>query len=146
MEKDRDEYELVPKAQLEYLRQQVEALKQHPFGDKEGAKDLLSSVNALNKNIEKLVGIFETASDEIVRDYKDQSNTEKLNAVMEQNEKLAKGIVRIADMMAEKSSPDSPVQSQPSQERQNPFMEQSRVQREFTPRKEYDPSIPPPPS
>lgn len=96
-----DEYELVPHNQLEFLRQEVEKIKSNPFGDSHSSKDLLSSMSELNKNVAKLVAIFETANDEIVRDYKDQANTEKINKVMEQNEKLAKGIVAIADLLKE---------------------------------------------
>ena len=96
-----DEYELVAHDQLEYLHHEVEKIKRNPFGDTQSSKDLLSSMKQLNKNVSKLVAIFETANDEIVRDYKDKTSTEKINRVLEQNEKLAKGIVAIADLLKE---------------------------------------------
>jgi hypothetical protein len=127
---NKDEYELVPHNQLEYLRHEVERIKRNPFGDSHSSKDLLSSMSELNKNIAKLVAIFETANDEIVRDYKDQANTEKINKVMEQNEKLAKGIVAIADLLKElkdfKAEMKPPAQPEPQMPPQdgNPFLEQ----------------------
>jgi hypothetical protein len=96
-----DEYELVPRSQLEYLQREVEKLRKNPFGDSGTAKDMLSGIDMLNKNVSRLISIFETANDEIVRDYKDKANTEKISLVLEQNEKLAKGIVAIADLLKE---------------------------------------------
>ncbi len=96
-----EEYQLVPRRELEYLHREVEEIKRNPFGETKSSKDLLSSMAALNKNIERLVHILETANDEIVRDYKDGANTERLNRILEQNEKLAKGIVAIAELLKE---------------------------------------------
>jgi hypothetical protein len=122
-----DEYELVPRSQLEYLQREVEKLRKNPFGDSGTAKDMLSGIDMLNKNVSRLISIFETANDEIVRDYKDRANSEKISLVLEQNEKLAKGIVAIADLLKElktlrvepwtpppASSLSAPEQQQPS--------------------------------
>ncbi len=95
------EYELVPHDQIEFLRGEIERVKRNPFGDTQSSKDLLTALDHLNRNVSKLVAIFETANDEIVRDYKDKANTEKINRVLEQNEKLARGIVVIADLLKE---------------------------------------------
>jgi hypothetical protein len=96
-----DEYELVPRNQLEYLQHEVEKLRKNPFGDTGTAKDVLTGLDMLNKSVTRLIAIFETANDEIVRDYKDRANSEKISLVLEQNEKLAKGIVAIADLLKE---------------------------------------------
>ncbi len=96
-----DDYELVPRTQIEYLRSEVEKLRRNPFGDSKSSKDVLTALDDLNVNVRKLVAIFETANDEIVRDYKDRANTERMNRVVEQNEKLAKGIVTIAELLKE---------------------------------------------
>lgn len=112
----KDEFELVPRAQLEYLRSEVERIKRNPFGDTRSSKDLLASMDSLNANVEKLVRIFETASDDIIRDYKDGANTEKINRMLDQNERLAKGIVAIAELVQE--TKESKSSSPPTQ---NPF-------------------------
>lgn len=96
-----DEYELVPREQLEYLQRELEKVKKNPFGDTDNSKDLLSSMDALNSNIKRLISILETANDEITKDYKDESHTRRLDALLEQNTKLAKGIVAIADLLRE---------------------------------------------
>ncbi len=111
------EYELVPHDRLELLRHEVEKIKRNPFGDTQSSKDLLSSMDALNKNLVKLIAIFETANDEIVRDYRAGANTERLNKVLDQNEKLARGIIIIADLLKELKemkgslSPPTPLQN-----------------------------------
>jgi hypothetical protein len=96
-----DDYELVPRNQIDYLRREVELLKRNPFGDSKSSKDVLTALDALNQNISKLTVILETANDEIVRDYKDDTNTKRIAHVLEQNEKLARGIVVIADLLKE---------------------------------------------
>ena len=115
-----DEYELVPKNQIEALRQEIERLKRNPFGEIKNSKDILSGMDQLNRNLAKLIAIFETANEEIVRDYKDGANTERLNRVLDQNEKLAKGIVTIADLLAQRKQEDT--QWQPAAPEQNPFL------------------------
>lgn len=109
---ENQEYELVPRGELERLEREVERIKRNPFGDTASSKDLLTALDHLNKNVSKLVHIFESASDEIVRDYKDQANTAKINKVLEQNEKLAQGIVAIANLLKEQRSGATPLQSQ----------------------------------
>ena len=40
-----DEYEILPKDELDYLRKEVEKLKKNPYGDTETGKTLLDSVS-----------------------------------------------------------------------------------------------------
>lgn len=131
-----DDYELVPKSQLDYLRAEVERIKRNPFGDTQSSKDLLTGLDALNRNIAKLIAIFETADEEIVRDYKENANSQKLLRILEQNEKLAKGIIAIADLVKEREgrelppSPEQPpvapsVQALPRSA--NPFLPEESV-------------------
>jgi len=108
-----DEYELVPHLQVEYLRREVEKIKRNPFGDTGSSKDLLTTMDQLNRNISRLIAIFETANDEIVRDYKDKASSEKITKVLEQNEKLAKGIVAIVDLLQELKELREPLQIRP---------------------------------
>ena len=113
-----DEYELVPRNEIDRLQHEVEKIRHNPFGDSSSSKDLLSAMDKLNTNVSKLVRIFETANDEIVRDYKDSANSAKINKVLEQNEKLAQGIVAIAELMKEQhvSAPSMPeIQPEPEQ-------------------------------
>ena len=98
------DYELVPHDELEHLQREVERIKKNPFGDQGSSRDLLTAIDQLNRNVAKLVRIFETASDEIVRDYKDHAATEKINRVLDQNEKLAQGLVAIADLLKEQKA------------------------------------------
>ncbi|MBR9693149.1 hypothetical protein GOV07_04455, partial [Candidatus Woesearchaeota archaeon] len=116
MPENTDEYELVSRNKIERLQHEVDKVRKNPFGDTSSSKDLLSAMDKLNKNMSKLVHIFETANDEIVRDYKDQANTTKINKVLEQNEKLAKGIVAIAELLKEQREVNGPPKPAPEQQ------------------------------
>lgn len=96
-----NDYELVSKTEVEYLRKEVEKLKKNPLGDTHSSKTLLSSMDQMSSSLNKLINIFETASDDIVRDYKEQTTSQRMDKMMEQNEKLAKGMIVIADLLKE---------------------------------------------
>lgn len=99
--KDGEEYELVPKKQLDYLLNEVEKLKRNPLGEGQHARDLYNMMAQVNVNLQKFVSILQGASDEIVRDYRDETQSHKLNILMKQNEKLGEGVLLIADLLKE---------------------------------------------
>lgn len=96
-----NDYELVSKSELEYLRKEVEKLKKNPLGDSHSNKTLLESMDQLSLSTNKMINILETANDDIVRDYKEHSTSQRMDKIIEQNEKLAKGMIIIADLLKE---------------------------------------------
>jgi len=96
-----DEYELMPREELEYLRKEVDKLKRNPLGDTQASISLLDSLNKLNANVEKLNRIFEGANDEMVKTFNDKDMQEQLRRLGEQQEKLAKGIVAVSELVKE---------------------------------------------
>lgn len=94
-----DEYEILPRTELEYLRHEVEKLKRNPLGETQASISLLESMNRLNGNIERLVGIFQSANDEMVKAFNDQSFKEQLQKVRSENAKIAHGIVAVAEIV-----------------------------------------------
>lgn len=94
-----DDYEILPHGELEYLRKEVEKLKKNPFGNTETGQTLLDAINALSTNINKLNSILESANDEMIRDYEETKSSDRIDRMMEQNEKLAEGMVAIGRLI-----------------------------------------------
>ncbi len=93
------EYELMPHEELEYLRKELSKVKRNPLGDTQASITLLNSINKLNENILKLTNIFEGANDEMVKAFNEASMQEQIVKMMEQQEKLARGIVAVAELV-----------------------------------------------
>lgn len=133
-----EEYELVPHKVVSELKKEVEELKQNPLGSTSGGHDLQGSMNALAHSINDLLTLFKDATDQMRMEEKDSQifskrldpMLEKLDTIIEQNHKIAKGILAVADMLREhlrhKPKPEPMPQRMPLPQRQNfrpPFPE-----------------------
>lgn len=94
-----EEYEILPKDELDYLRKEVEKLKKNPFGNSEKSRTLYDAVEDLNKTMKKLLTLFEGTQQELIEEYSKARPNEALGEVLDQNEKIAKGTLAIADMI-----------------------------------------------
>lgn len=94
-----DEYELMPRNELDYLRKEVEKLKRNPLGDTQASISLLESINKLNVNIVRMNEILSSANDDMVKMFNDANLQTQMSRIAEQQEKLAKGIVAVADLV-----------------------------------------------
>jgi GTPase SAR1 family protein len=94
-----EEYEILPKDELDYLRKEVEKLKKNPLGDSKKSRTLYEAVEDLNKTIKKLLTLFESTQQELIKEYTKARPNEILNDVLDQNEKIAKGTLAVADMI-----------------------------------------------
>ncbi len=73
-------------------------------------QDLQASIDKLNESITSLIGLFKEAADSLKMEEKEADIVankidpimEKLDMVIEQNKKIARGIVAVADMMEER--------------------------------------------
>ena len=97
-----DEYEIVPHKEIADLKREIARLKGE--GPTPGARDsLFYAVTKLNDSINDLLKLFKAASEsmaaegEVPADLSDVN--EKLDAVIEQNKKIAEGIVALADLI-----------------------------------------------
>ena len=86
---------------------------------------LKNSIDALNHSVNSLMKLFKEASEELktekndpeIVDKKINPVLEKIAALEEQNEKIARGIVAVADMLKEqKNQYRPPMQVKPSQQ------------------------------
>ncbi len=96
-----DEYELMPREELDYLRKEVDKLKRNPLGDTQASISLLDALNKLSVSVTKLNNVFEGANDEMVKSFNDTAMQEQLVKMLEQQERLAKGIVAVAELVKE---------------------------------------------
>jgi chromosome segregation ATPase len=98
---------LLPGDEMEKLRREIEILKQRQGISPRDDNDQRASMVALSKSINSLIRVFKEASDEMKMDTHDAVLvTQKLDKIVDrlekieiQNEKIAKGIVAIADMV-----------------------------------------------
>jgi hypothetical protein len=107
-----DEYELMPQKALEGMKKELEELRKHTSNiePKTGLpKETATSIDKLSGSINQLMDLFKKASDELKLEENEekllgkqiQPLIEKIDMLLDQNKKIAKGIVAIADMIKE---------------------------------------------
>ena len=114
-----DEYALVSEDEMKRLKQEVEKLKKNPLGKTKEAKDLLDSVTELNETMREMLSIFREATKKLEEETPQDNTLKKLDLLIEQNKKIASGILALADLIKEQSrqearplQPVQPIQPQ----------------------------------
>ncbi|HME87454.1 MAG TPA: hypothetical protein VKE88_03515 [Candidatus Nanoarchaeia archaeon] len=105
-----DDYTLLSSKEVSELKQDMDYLKKNPLGGTKSGKSLQESIDKLNENMEMLIEIFKEASDQMKAEEREsdvilkriQPLENKLEELSEQNQKIAKGILAVADMVAAK--------------------------------------------
>jgi len=123
-----NEYEFMPHNDIIKLKKEIDEVKKNPFGDSRQNKSLMDSMEELTKAINSLVDLFKIASEELkLEEHDSVLITEKISPLLrkindleQQNEKIAKGIVALADMMNDR--------------KQRPMMRQPQMQTPMPPR------------
>ncbi len=121
-----DDYTLLSSKEVSELKQDVEYLKKNPLGGSKEGKSLLESIEKLNENIEVLIQIFKEASEQVKAEEREsdvivrriEPMEKKLDELSDQNQKIAKGILAVADMVSAKERP----QQRPMMQQQRPPM------------------------
>ena len=97
---DDDEYEILPRQEVETLKKELERLKKNPFGETKEGDNILEAINNLNNNIRRLIDIFTKAGADLEKDYGDVNGPiGVLNDIKDQNEQIAQGVLAVADMV-----------------------------------------------
>ena len=135
---DDEEYELVPHKIVSDLKKEVDDLKQNPFGGSTAGNDLQGSMNALAHSINDLLTLFKDATDQMRMEEKDSQvftkrldpMLEKLDTIIDQNQKIAKGILAVADMLKEhlRHKPRTFMPGPPMERYQQPMPQVPRMQ------------------
>lgn len=119
-----DDYELVSKKEIMEMKGEIEHLKKNPLGNNATSKDLLSSVDSLNHTMQDMMGIFQEAAKGMVEEEHSVDNkqfselSEKIDSLIEQNKKIAKGIVTVADLLSKHQDEPKPAEKP---KEQSPF-------------------------
>ncbi len=109
MEETGEEYQLVPHARVRELEKQVRELKADPIGSSSSGTAMKESIDGLSKSMTGMVNLFKDAADSMKMEEKESDIivqkinplTEKVDTLIEQNKKIAKGILAVADMVQE---------------------------------------------
>jgi hypothetical protein len=95
-----DDYQLVPRDELEKLKKEVADLKGRPPGDFETSANLLHAMDRLSGQIARLVRLFEEADKQLYEEYGQKHNGDnKLDRLIDQNQKIARGVLAVADLI-----------------------------------------------
>jgi len=134
------DYAIVPEEEVLKLKKDVEQIKRNPF-QAYASEDLIESINNLTKAINALLELFKTAAEEMKLEEKEAETIgkkidplfSKIDLLVDQNQKIAKGIVAIADML----------EKQPAKENQITLPPPSQPRAPFTPPTPVAPVAPP---
>jgi hypothetical protein len=96
-----DDYELIPKHELDALRKEIERIRKNPLGDLPEGETLLDEVKSLNSNIKKLVDIFANTESDLAKEYAEHNPLEEMKSIKEQNSQIAQGILALSDILKE---------------------------------------------
>ena len=104
-----EDYDIVPHKRLIELQRQVEDLKKNPYGSTDSGKKMMETMTSLTTSIDGLLTLFKDAAQEMRVEEHDvgilsknmRPLMEKLDELIEQNKKIARGIIAIADMVKE---------------------------------------------
>lgn len=107
---EEDEYAIVSKKEFMTLKRELDRLKKNPLEGSEAGETLQSSIDNLNKSLNVMLEVFKQAADDMKLEEHEAETigkqlgpiTEKLDMLIDQNQKIAKGIVTVADMVKEK--------------------------------------------
>ncbi|MBT7903777.1 hypothetical protein HN587_07995 [Candidatus Woesearchaeota archaeon] len=105
-----EEYAIVSQKEFSGLKKELEKFKKNPFSSAKEGESLQDSISGLNSSLTTMMEVFKTAADEMkIEEHDTELVTkqmgpikEQLDMLIEQNQKIAKGIVAIADMVREK--------------------------------------------
>lgn len=98
---DEDEYEILPHKEIEDLKNELDALKKGPTPESR------NQMQKLNDSINSLLGLFKEASSQMNLEEEEANLVsqklipleEKMDQILDQNQKIAEGIVALADLV-----------------------------------------------
>lgn len=101
-----DDFAIVPEKEMSELKAQMDSIRRNPLGPY-GGQDLIESMNNLTRAINSLMQLFQTAAEELkLEERETETITRKIDpmlarieAISDQNRKIAQGVVAVADML-----------------------------------------------
>ena len=107
---EEEEYAIVSKKEFLKLKNELEKLKKNPLQGTPAGENLQESIDNLSTSLNGMMSLFKEAADDLKIEERDTQIVskkldplmEKVDTLIEQNQKIAKGIVAVADMVKEK--------------------------------------------
>ena len=127
------DYAIVPEEEVLKLKSDVEKIKRNPF-QAYGSEDLIESINNMTKAINSLIELFRTAAEEMKLEERETETIgrriepmfAKLDMLVDQNQKIARGVVAVADMLERQpSAREEQISLPPPSMQPRPFAPQS---------------------
>ena len=123
-----EDYDLMPHEEVIRLRREVDEIKQHPFGSSKEGKELLDAISRLSSSMDHLTGLFQEAAEQMKLEERETEMIgskldplfNKMDDLIDQNSKIAKGIIAVADMVKENTIRKSQPMPPPSQRPYSP--------------------------
>jgi hypothetical protein len=158
-----DDYEIMPRKEIAELKKEIESLKRGTPSSRN-----TSSPDSVSANLAEMVKLFREATEAVKTDDEEQELiinklgpiNDKLDKLIDQNKKIAEGIIAVAEMLDERLTPKKPQmeQSEPKEfvpqqsfpqyqqaPPQFPSWQQAPPQQMMRPYMQQNP-LPPPPS
>ena len=118
---DEEEYAIVSKKEFLQLKKELDRIKQNPLDGSKSGENLQGSIDNLNKSLNIMLEVFKQAAEDMKLEEHDTTMVskqivpinDKIETLIDQNQKIAKGIVAIADMVKEKLEELSEKESRP---------------------------------
>jgi chromosome segregation ATPase len=148
---EEDDYTLMSSKEVSELKQDVDYLKKNPLGGTKSGKSLQESIEKLNDNIQELIEIFKEASEMTKSEEREadiiikriQPIEQKMDELADQNQKIAKGILAVADMVSAREEQRPQPRPQPQQQMQPRPMMQPPMPRPMSSPMPSQPRLPP---
>ncbi len=110
-----DDYTMIPEREFLQVKKEVEQIKKDPLAAYSEKDEIIKAMQDLTKTLSSLNTIFEKAADELKLEERSTETIgkkldplfEKLDLLIDQNKKIAKGLVAVADMLESKGNRDS---------------------------------------
>jgi len=104
-----EEYAIVSNKEFSKIKQELDRLKKNPLGSTQSGENLQSSVDNLSLSLGGMMNLFKEAADDMKIEERETQILskrldpleEKVDMLIEQNQKIAKGIIAVADMVKE---------------------------------------------
>jgi len=111
-----EDYDLLPHEEVTRLRREVEDIKANPFGSSKEGKELLKAMNRLSESMDHLTGLFQEAAEQMKLEEREAELIGQkldplfgqMSELIDQNKKIAKGIIAVADMVHDTKSAPRP--------------------------------------
>lgn len=111
------DYEIMPHDKIEALRNELTQLKNERKTEQPRSNDVLQAMHGLTETLDHFMELFQAAIEEMKIEEREEELIvtelkplhEKLDQVLDQNQKIAQGVVALADMLTrERSRPSIP--------------------------------------